>query len=86
MKQLRNNVIRAGLGAALLYRRASLLRPIFSGVGTIFMTAFGASTRRSYYVVRTYFPSPLVGEGGIGDLRSPFFKRTPMLCIGYGAG
>jgi hypothetical protein len=26
------------------------------------------------------------GEGGIGGLRPPYLIRTPMLCIGYGAG
>jgi peptidoglycan/xylan/chitin deacetylase (PgdA/CDA1 family) len=37
MKQLRNNVIRAGLGALYLTGAHHLLRPIFAGVGTIFM-------------------------------------------------
>ena len=37
MKQLRNNVIRAGLGALYLTGAHYLLRPIFSGVGAIFM-------------------------------------------------
>jgi peptidoglycan/xylan/chitin deacetylase (PgdA/CDA1 family) len=37
MKQLRNNVIRAGLGAFYLTGAHHLLRPIFAGVGTIFM-------------------------------------------------
>ena len=37
MKQLRNTVIRAGLGALYLSGAHHLLRPIFSGVGAIFM-------------------------------------------------
>jgi peptidoglycan/xylan/chitin deacetylase (PgdA/CDA1 family) len=37
MKQFRNNVIRAGLGALYLTGVHHLLRPIFSGVGAIFM-------------------------------------------------
>ena len=37
MKQLRNNVIRAGLEALYLTGAHHLLRPIFSGVGAIFM-------------------------------------------------
>jgi peptidoglycan/xylan/chitin deacetylase (PgdA/CDA1 family) len=37
MKQFRNNVIRAGLGALYLTGAHHLLRPIFSGVGSIFM-------------------------------------------------
>src|ERR1700746_311591 len=36
MKQLRNNVIRAGLEALYLTGAHHLLRPIFAGVGTIF--------------------------------------------------
>jgi peptidoglycan/xylan/chitin deacetylase (PgdA/CDA1 family) len=36
MKQLRNNVIRAGLEALYLTGAHDLLRPIFAGVGTIF--------------------------------------------------
>jgi peptidoglycan/xylan/chitin deacetylase (PgdA/CDA1 family) len=37
MKQFRNNVIRAGLGALYVTGAHHLLRPIFSGVGAIFM-------------------------------------------------
>jgi peptidoglycan/xylan/chitin deacetylase (PgdA/CDA1 family) len=37
MKQFRNNVIRAGLGALYITGAHYLLRPIFSGVGAIFM-------------------------------------------------
>src|ERR1700709_1783577 len=37
MKQLRNNVIRAGLGALYVSGAHHLLRPIFAGVGAIFM-------------------------------------------------
>jgi peptidoglycan/xylan/chitin deacetylase (PgdA/CDA1 family) len=37
MKQLRNNVIRAGLGALYFTGAHHWLRPIFSGVGAIFM-------------------------------------------------
>jgi peptidoglycan/xylan/chitin deacetylase (PgdA/CDA1 family) len=37
MKQLRNNVIRAGLGALAFTGAHHLLAPIFAGVGTIFM-------------------------------------------------
>jgi peptidoglycan/xylan/chitin deacetylase (PgdA/CDA1 family) len=37
MKKLRNNVIRAGLEALCFTRAHHLLRPIFSGVGAIFM-------------------------------------------------
>ena len=37
MKQFRNNVIRAGLGALYLTGAHYLLRPIFAGVGAIFM-------------------------------------------------
>jgi peptidoglycan/xylan/chitin deacetylase (PgdA/CDA1 family) len=37
MKQFRNNVIRAGLGALYFTGAHYLLRPIFAGVGTIFM-------------------------------------------------
>jgi peptidoglycan/xylan/chitin deacetylase (PgdA/CDA1 family) len=37
MKHLRNYVIRAGLGALYLTRAHNLLRPIFAGVGAIFM-------------------------------------------------
>jgi peptidoglycan/xylan/chitin deacetylase (PgdA/CDA1 family) len=37
MKQLRNNVIRAGLGALYFTGAHYLLRPIFAGVGAIFM-------------------------------------------------
>src|SRR3984957_21219034 len=37
MKQFRNNVIRAGLGALYFTGAHVLLRPIFSGVGAIFM-------------------------------------------------
>jgi peptidoglycan/xylan/chitin deacetylase (PgdA/CDA1 family) len=37
MKQFRNNVIRAGLGALYFTRAHYLLRPIFAGVGTVFM-------------------------------------------------
>jgi peptidoglycan/xylan/chitin deacetylase (PgdA/CDA1 family) len=37
MKQLRNHVIRAGLGALYLTGAHHLLRPIFAGVGAIFM-------------------------------------------------
>ena len=37
MKQFRSNVIRAGLGALYFTRAHHLLRPIFSGVGAIFM-------------------------------------------------
>jgi peptidoglycan/xylan/chitin deacetylase (PgdA/CDA1 family) len=37
MKQLRNNVIRAGLAALSFSGAHHLLRPIFAGVGTIFM-------------------------------------------------
>jgi peptidoglycan/xylan/chitin deacetylase (PgdA/CDA1 family) len=37
MKQFRNNVIRAGLGALYFSGAHYLLRPIFAGVGTIFM-------------------------------------------------
>jgi peptidoglycan/xylan/chitin deacetylase (PgdA/CDA1 family) len=37
MKQFRNNVIRAGLGALYFTGAHNLLRPIFAGVGTIFM-------------------------------------------------
>jgi peptidoglycan/xylan/chitin deacetylase (PgdA/CDA1 family) len=37
MKQFRNNVIRAGLGALYFTGAHHLLRPIFSGVGAIFM-------------------------------------------------
>src|ERR1700761_1781392 len=37
MKQLRNTVIRAGLGALYFSGAHYLLRPIFSGVGAIFM-------------------------------------------------
>lgn len=37
MKQLRNNVIRAGLGALYLSGAHHLLRPLLSGVGAIFM-------------------------------------------------
>src|SRR5579864_6813631 len=36
MKQLRSNVIRAGLEALYLTGAHHLLRPIFAGVGTIF--------------------------------------------------
>jgi peptidoglycan/xylan/chitin deacetylase (PgdA/CDA1 family) len=37
MKQFRNNVIRAGLGALYVTGAHHLLRPIFAGVGAIFM-------------------------------------------------
>ncbi len=37
MKQLRNNVIRAGLEALYFTGAHHLLRPIFAGVGAIFM-------------------------------------------------
>jgi len=37
MKQFRNNIIRAGLGALYFSGAHYLLRPIFSGVGAIFM-------------------------------------------------
>jgi peptidoglycan/xylan/chitin deacetylase (PgdA/CDA1 family) len=37
MKQLRNNVIRAGLGMFYLTRVHHMLRPIFGGLGAIFM-------------------------------------------------
>src|SRR5712672_524141 len=37
MKQFRNHVIRAGLGALYITGAHYLLRPIFSGVGAIFM-------------------------------------------------
>src|SRR5215470_5833925 len=37
MKQLRNNVIRAGLGALYLSGAHHLLRPLLSGAGAIFM-------------------------------------------------
>src|SRR5215467_5274080 len=37
MKQLRNTVIRAGLGALYFSGAYFLLRPIFSGVGAVFM-------------------------------------------------
>jgi peptidoglycan/xylan/chitin deacetylase (PgdA/CDA1 family) len=37
MKQFRNTIIRAGLGALYLSGAHNLLRPIFSGVGAIFM-------------------------------------------------
>jgi peptidoglycan/xylan/chitin deacetylase (PgdA/CDA1 family) len=37
MKQFRNNIIRAGLGALYFTGAHYLLRPIFSGVGAIFM-------------------------------------------------
>jgi len=37
MKQLRNNVIRAGLGALYITGAHNLLRPMFAGVGSIFM-------------------------------------------------
>src|SRR5882762_5516128 len=37
MKQFRNNVIRAGLGALYFSGAHYLLRPIFAGVGAIFM-------------------------------------------------
>jgi peptidoglycan/xylan/chitin deacetylase (PgdA/CDA1 family) len=37
MKQLRNNVIRVGLGALYLTGAHYLLRPVFAGVGAIFM-------------------------------------------------
>jgi peptidoglycan/xylan/chitin deacetylase (PgdA/CDA1 family) len=37
MKQFRNNVIRAGLGALYITGAHHLLRPIFAGVGAIFM-------------------------------------------------
>ena len=37
MKQFRNNVIRAGLGALYFTGAHYLLRPIFSGIGAIFM-------------------------------------------------
>jgi peptidoglycan/xylan/chitin deacetylase (PgdA/CDA1 family) len=37
MKQFRHNVIRAGLGALYFTRAHHLLRPIFAGVGTVFM-------------------------------------------------
>jgi peptidoglycan/xylan/chitin deacetylase (PgdA/CDA1 family) len=37
MKQFRNNVIRAGLGALYFTGAHNLLRPIFAGVGAIFM-------------------------------------------------
>src|ERR1700692_712293 len=37
MKQFRNNVIRAGLGALYFTGAHNLLRPILSGVGAIFM-------------------------------------------------
>jgi hypothetical protein len=37
MKQLRNHVIRAGLGALYFTGAHFLLRPIFAGVGAIFM-------------------------------------------------
>src|SRR6516225_3460419 len=37
MKQLRNNVIRAGLGALYFSGAHHLLRPLLSGVGAIFM-------------------------------------------------
>src|ERR1700731_1178894 len=37
MKEFRNNVIRAGLGALYFTGAHYLLRPIFSGVGAIFM-------------------------------------------------
>jgi peptidoglycan/xylan/chitin deacetylase (PgdA/CDA1 family) len=37
MKQLRNNVIRAGLGALYFTGAHYLLRPIFAGVGAVFM-------------------------------------------------
>src|SRR5476651_1412412 len=37
MKQFRSNVIRAGLGALYFTGAHYLLRPIFSGVGAIFM-------------------------------------------------
>jgi peptidoglycan/xylan/chitin deacetylase (PgdA/CDA1 family) len=37
MKQFRNHVIRAGLGALYFTGAHHLLRPIFSGVGTVFM-------------------------------------------------
>ena len=37
MKQLRNTVIRAGLGALYFSGAYVLLRPIFSGVGAVFM-------------------------------------------------
>ena len=37
MKQFRNNVIRAGLEALYFTRAHHLLRPVFAGVGAIFM-------------------------------------------------
>ena len=37
MKQFRNNVIRAGLEALYFTGAHHLLRPIFAGVGAIFM-------------------------------------------------
>ena len=37
MKQFRNNVIRAGLGALYFTGAHHLLRPLFAGVGAIFM-------------------------------------------------
>jgi hypothetical protein len=37
MKQFRNNIIRAGLGALYFTGVHNLLRPILSGVGAIFM-------------------------------------------------
>ena len=47
MKQLRNNVIRAGLGALYFSGAHHLLRPIFSGVGAIFMLHHVRPSRES---------------------------------------
>src|SRR6201746_2942177 len=45
MKQLRNNVIRAGLGALYVTGVHHLLRPIFAGVGAVFILPQGRPGR-----------------------------------------
>src|SRR5246500_1760631 len=49
MKQFRNNVIRAGLGALYFSGAHYLLRPIFSGVGAIFMLHHVRPARESEF-------------------------------------
>jgi peptidoglycan/xylan/chitin deacetylase (PgdA/CDA1 family) len=71
MKQLRNNVIRAGMGALAFTGAHRLLRPIFAGVGAIFMLHHVRPSRDTEFQPNHHLEiTPEFLEATLGYLRS----------------
>ena len=79
MKQFRNNVIRAGLGALYATGAHVLLRPIFSGIGAIFMLHHVRPAREAEFQPNRHLEvTPEFLRAMLSHLRSEGIDIVPM--------